>query len=304
MFFNEIYGAYYNAVSKILAKAVEKPVTPKDIRKIVEESAFGESSTNIENSLLSEKWQLITKNGDTLLENKPSLPLTTLEKRWLKAISLDPRVKLFDEDFSDLQDVEPLFTPDDICVFDKYSDGDPYEDQQYIKNFRLMLDAINRQYPVKLTTKNNKGEEKYIVFLPQYMEYSEKDDKIRVVGSGGRWATVVNMGRIIWCHPYVKPYTPNTNTKMVRDKETVVFQLTDERNALERALMHFAHFEKQAEKLDRRHYLVHIKYDHADEMEMVIRILSFGPLVEVIEPESFVELMKNKLQKQFDCKIK
>ena len=24
MFFNEIYGAYYNAVSKILAKAVEK----------------------------------------------------------------------------------------------------------------------------------------------------------------------------------------------------------------------------------------------------------------------------------------
>ena len=44
MFFNEIYGAYYNAVSKILAKAVEKTVIPKDIRKIVEESAFGESS--------------------------------------------------------------------------------------------------------------------------------------------------------------------------------------------------------------------------------------------------------------------
>ena len=37
---------------------------------------------------------------------------------------------------------------------------------------------------------------------------------------------------------------------------------------------------------------------------MVIRILSFGPLVEVIKPEPFVELMKNKLQKQFDCKIK
>ena len=301
MFFNEIYGAYYNAVSKILAKAVEKTVTPKDIRKIVEEAAFGESSINIENSLSGEKWQLVTKNGDTPLENKPSLPLTTLEKRWLKAISLDPRVKLFGEDFSDLRDVEPLFTPDDICVFDKYSDGDPYEDQQYIKNFRLMLDAINRQYPVKLTTKNNKGEEKYIVFLPQYMEYSEKDDKFRVVGSGGRWATVVNMGRIIWCHPYVKPYTPNTNTKMVRDKETVVFQLADERNALERALMHFAHFEKQAEKLADNRYKITVTYDKDDETELLIRVLSFGPMIKVTSPDSFINLIKERLIKQKSC---
>ena len=301
MFFNEIYGAYYNAVSKILAKAVEKPVTPKDIRKIVEESAFGESSINIENSLFNEKWQLVTKNGDTPLETTPSLPLTTLEKRWLKAISLDPRVKLFDEDFSDLRDVEPLFTPDDICVFDKYADGDPYEDEKYINNFRLMLDAINRQYPVKLTTKNNKGEEKYIVFLPQYMEYSEKDDKFRVVGSGGRWATVVNMGRIIWCHPYVKPYTPNTNTKMVRDKETVVFQLTDERNALERALMHFAHFEKQAEKLTDNQYRITVTYDKDDETELLIRVLSFGPMIKVTSPDSFINLIKERLIKQKSC---
>ena len=301
MFFNEIYGAYYNAVSKILAKAVEKTVIPKDIRKIVEESAFGESSINIENSLFNEKWQLVTKNGDTPLENKPSLPLTTLEKRWLKAISLDPRVKLFDEDFSDLRDVEPLFTPDDICVFDKYADGDPYEDEKYINNFRLMLDAINRQYPVKLTTKNNKGEEKYIVFLPQYMEYSEKDDKFRVVGSGGRWATVVNMGRIIWCHPYVKPYTPNTTTKMVRDKETVIFQLTDERNALERALMHFAHFEKQAEKLVDNRYKITVTYDKDDETELLIRVLSFGPMIKVTSPDSFINLIKERLIKQKSC---
>ena len=301
MFFNEIYGAYYNAVSKILAKAVEKTVIPKDIRKIVEESAFGESSINIENSLSGEKWQLITEDGSTPLASKPSLPLTALEKRWLKAISLDPRVKLFDEDFSDLRDVEPLFTPDDICVFDKYADGDPYEDEKYINNFRLMLDAINRQYPVKLTTKNNKGEEKYIVFLPQYMEYSEKDDKFRVVGSGGRWATVVNMGRIIWCHPYVKPYTPNTNTKMVRDKETVIFQLTDERNALERALMHFAHFEKQAEKLADNRYKITVTYDKDDETELLIRVLSFGPMIKVTSPDSFINLIKERLIKQKSC---
>lgn len=301
MFFNEIYGAYYNAVSKILAAAVDNTVSRKTVRRIVQECAFGESSINIENSLFSEKWQLITEDGTTPLKNKLSLPLTALEKRWLKAISLDLRIKLFGEDFSDLRDVEPLFTPDDICVFDKYADGDPYEDERYIKNFRLMLDAINRQYPVKLTTLNNKGEEKYIVFLPQYMEYSEKDDKFRVVGSGGRWATVVNMGRIIWCHPYTKPYTPNTNTKMNRDKETVVFQLTDERNALERALMHFAHFEKQAEKLADNRYKITVAYDKDDETELIIRVLSFGPMIKVTSPDSFINLIKERLVKQKSC---
>lgn len=301
MFFNEIYGAYYNAVSKILAAAVDNTVSRKTVRQIVQECAFGESSINIENSLFSEKWQLITEDGTTPLKNKLSLPLTALEKRWLKAISLDLRIKLFGEDFSDFRDVEPLFTPDDICVFDKYADGDPYEDERYIKNFRLMLDAINRQYPVKLTTLNNKGEEKYIVFLPQYMEYSEKDDKFRVVGSGGRWATVVNMGRIIWCHPYTKPYTPNTNTKMNRDKETVVFQLTDERNALERALMHFAHFEKQAEKLADNRYKITVAYDKDDETELLIRVLSFGPMIKVTSPDSFINLIKERLVKQKSC---
>lgn len=301
MFFNEIYGAYYNAVSKILSAAVGSPVSRKTVRQIVEECAFGESSINIENSLFGEKWQLITEDGTTPLKNKPSVPLTTLEKRWLKAISLNPRIKLFGEDFSDLRDVEPLFTPDDICVFDKYADGDPYEDQQYIKNFRLILDAINRQYPVKLTTLNNKGEEKYIVFLPQYMEYSEKDDKFRVVGSGGRWATVVNLGRVKWCHPYTKPYTPNADTKMDRDKNTVVFRLIDERNALERALMHFAHFEKQAEKLAGNQYRITVTYDKDDETELLIRILSFGPMIKVTSPDSFINLIKERLIKQKSC---
>lgn len=301
MFFNEIYGAYYTAVSKILSLAVESPVNKKTVRQIVEECAFGESSINVENALFSEKWQVITKDGTTPIENKPSVPVTNLEKRWLKAISLDPRIKLFGDDFSHLDNVEPLFTPDDICVFDKYADGDPYEDEQYIKNFHLMLDAINRQYPVKLTTINNMGDEKYIVFLPKHMEYSEKDDKFRVIGTGGRWATVVNLGRVKWCQPYKKEYVPNIHTKMTADKQTVEFELVDERNALERALMHFAHFEKQAEKTGNNHYKIKVTYNKDDETELLIRVLSFGPMIKVTSPQSFVDLIKERLIKQKSC---
>ena len=33
---------------------------------------------------------------------------------------------------------------------------------------------------------------------------------------------------------------------------------------------------------------------------MVIRLLSFGPMIKVTEPESFVELIKERLKKQME----
>ena len=62
------------------------------------------------------------------------MPLTTLQKQWLKAISLDPRVKLFGAKFPDLDEIEPLFTPEDYYVYDKYSDGDDYENENTLWN--------------------------------------------------------------------------------------------------------------------------------------------------------------------------
>ena len=69
-------------------------------------------------------------------------------------------------------------------------------------------------------------------------------------------------------------------------------------------MLHFAHFEKQAEKLNKNHYLVKIKYAHDDESEMVIRILSFGPMIQVLEPEAFKNLVIEKLEKQLSCGLK
>ena len=69
-------------------------------------------------------------------------------------------------------------------------------------------------------------------------------------------------------------------------------------------MLHFAHFEKRAEKLDKQHYLVKVKYAHDDEPEMVIRILSFGPMVEVLGSESFRNLVVEKLKKQLNCGLK
>ena len=82
---------------------------------------------------------------------------------------------------------------------------------------------------------------------------------------------------------------------------SVIFELTNQRNALERVLLHFAHFEKQAEKVDEDKYLVTVYYDKEDETEIVIRLLSFGPMIKVVAPRHLVDLIKERLINQKSC---
>ena len=81
----------------------------------------------------------------------------------------------------------------------------------------------------------------------------------------------------------------------------MIFELIDERNALERVLMHFAHFEKQVEKVDEQKYQVTLYYDKEDETEILIRVLSFGPMLHVVKPVAFINLIKGRLSDQKSC---
>lgn len=306
MIFSELYSAYYHTVAEILRQATDHPVGKEELRNIIEKNAFEESILNIEPALTEEKWQILKADGTSVVKKKPQMPLTMLQKRWLKAISLDPRMKLFREGQIDFErdewkGIEPLFTPEDYDIFDQYSDGDPYSDENYIRNFRLILDAIEHQYPLRVETYNRKGKRVQTILLPQYLEYSEKDDKFRVIARDFRLGVTVNLGRIVCCEKYVGDEKGKVFRRISPRKRTVVFELKNERSALERVLLHFAHFEKQAEKLDEKHYKITVAYDKDDETELVIRILSFGPMIKVVAPAHFENLIKERLMKQKSC---
>ena len=303
MIFSELYSAYYNTVAAIISGILDGEHSEKELQKIVAERAFGESLLTIMPSLKNEKWQLVHSDMTTSLENKPTMPLTTLQKQWLKAISLDPRVKLFGVEFPNLDDVEPLFTPADYHVYDKYGDGDSFEDEEYIRQFKVILAAIRNDSQIKFEMVNRKGNTIFVRCRPVRLEYSEKDDKFRLITAGWRAVSTVNLAKIRSCLPYTGERQAIGEEKTVIH-DTITVKIRDERNAMERFMLHFAHFEKQAEKLDKKHYLVKIKYAHDDEPEMVIRILSFGPMIEVLESESFRKLVIEKLKKQLNCGLK
>ncbi|MCF0132250.1 MAG: WYL domain-containing protein [Blautia sp.] len=301
MIFSELYSAYYNAVAAVLTEAVSGPVDYDRVRAIAEKYAFGESFVSIPSALKEEKWQLLKPDRTSVTENIPSMPMTALQKRWVKAILSDPRIRLFGDFDPDLSDVEPLFTSDDYLVFDRYLDGDDYSDEDYIRNFRLILDAIKNKYPLELDAENRSGSIITRVVFPEYLEYSEKDDKFRLIASGNRLGNTINLSRIIRCEPYKKPIDGLCESKHQARPRSVIFELSDRRSALERVLLHFAHFQKEAEKIGDDRYKVTVHYDKDDETEVLIRILSFGPMVKVTAPTHFVELVKERLKNQKSC---
>ena len=302
MIFSELYSAYYNTVAGILSACLEEKPSEKDLRKIVEERAFSESVLTVLPALKEERWQLLRKDLSTPIRHEPTLPLTLLEKRWLKALLKDPRVRLFDIQIDGLEDVEPLFDLDDICYYDRYTDGDPYEDEGYIQRFRLVLEAIREGKPLQAELLNRKKKRVWMRFFPAGLEYSEKDDKFRIRVTGSKFANM-RLGRIYKLEYYTGdgPWHQEPEPEKISE---VVLELRDVRNALDRVMNHFAHLEKEAEKIGQDLYRIRLRYYQSDETELVIRIISFGPVVRVLEPESFVEQIRDRLRRQMECGIR
>lgn len=65
-------------------------------------------------------------------------------------------------------------------------------------------------------------------------------------------------------------------------------------------MLAFAHFEKSAVQIDDEVYRLTLNYDIFDETELVIRVLSFGPMLKVLEPESFKSQIKERIAKQME----
>lgn len=303
MLFHEIYSAYYNAVARIIAQLLTQGASKKELCNIVSEYAFGESALTILPALESGKWQLLCDDMTTPIKHIPTMPLSELERRWLKAIALDPRIKLFDLECCGLDNVAPLFTPEDIRVYDKYSDGDPYNDEGYIKRFKVILNAMKKKLPLQIDMTDRRGDKLRVKCIPTRMEYSEKDDKFRIMTSGCRYIGSINLARIKSC-TVCQDILSDTVSAFKPITTEVTLEITDSRNALERAMLHFAHFEKITEYIGNNKYRLTVRYVKSDESELVIRVLSFGPLIKAVAPASFVNLIKERLIRQMKCMAK
>ena len=313
--FSEIYSLYFRAVERVLRSANEHPLSSAQLQKMLSEGTFSESAISMFPKLQNGVWPLLhqTENGYTAAcEPLDNAPLAELQRTWISALLNDPKICLFlDEDtIKNLRvafaDIEPLYLQEDFHFFDKANDCDDYESPDYRRTFRLFLQAIHQKGAVSVQYEGGKEHRVAGVFWPYKLEYSAKDDKFRAycyrkVGSR-KMTYILNIGRVkaIEVADMVSSdilSAPNTrNNAQFRQ---VVIEITKERNALERCMVHFAHFEKRTEYDENTDkYTCTIRYNVLDETEVVIRVLSFGPTIRVLGPDEFVAEIRNRVKKQ------
>ena len=302
MLFHEIYGCYYESVARIIDQAIKGTLNEKIMHSIFQETVFSESFLTIEPALKNHQWPLLCDDMHTPVKHPSTMPLTLIEKRWLKASLLDPRIQLFDVSIKGLDDIMPLYQMDDIVYFDQYHDHDDYFDPAYIKNFKTIRKALHDQSSVSVYFVTGKGKRANIHGMPLQLEYSQKDDKFRLIIAYHHKKYTINISRILEVE--IKEAFHYPKDVRTEEKKYFVMELVDERNALERVMLHFAHFEKEAKRLDENHYQVKVFYDGEDESELLIRVLSFGPFVKVIEPNHFINQIKRRLLSQKALSIK
>ena len=199
MLFSEIYGSYFNVVAAVLTEAADGTLTANRLTAIVQEKAFAESTLSIPAALKSEGWPLLDSDLQSALQHKPTMPLTSLQKRWLKALLADPRIALFDPDTTGLEDVEPLYQQGTFVFFDQYADGDPYSNPAYIACFRTVLKAIREKRKLRIRFHGHTGARHSFECVPYRLEYSAKDDKFRLLATGKRRLNTINMARVRSC---------------------------------------------------------------------------------------------------------
>jgi len=294
MLFHEIYGSYFNVAAEVLSEACNSTLTDKRLNEIIRSKAFDESVLEIPYALKND-WSLLTDDMGTPVKHAPTMPLTKLQKRWLKALLCDPRIKLFGVTDEGLEDVEPLYSYGTFFYFDRYTDGDPYNDERYISHFQTILHAIKEKSFITVRSLARSGRIRKYTCYPWHLEYSSKDDKFRLYATD-RSTIRINISRIIsvelTARPYEKPKAPKMRTG------TLVTVLTDERNVLERVMLHFSDLRKETVRLDEKHYQMTLHYNKDDESELLIRVLSFGPYLRVVSPDKFIALIRERLMKQ------
>ena len=319
--FHEMYGAYFRIAAQVLDKA---PLTERQLLDIVAKEGFRDSVLFVPQKLLPKKdgsdWGLLRRNPDGSLaavtKHAPVMPLTLLQKRWLKARLSDPKMQLFfdDETFAALSEalaeIKPLWHQEQFRYTDRFSDGDPFTDPAYRERFRLLLHGLRSREIMLIRFQTGSGRRIAMQYLPLALEYSRKNDKFRlccrsVRGDRLSGSGIINLGRIEQITGTGRIYCGDVSLaeyfQMRRCRKPVTVRVTTERNAVERFLMEFASYEKHTERdAETGVCTVQLFYDKQDETELLIQLLSFGPVLEILGPPDFRAQAAARVRRQYE----
>lgn len=312
--FSEIYNCYFQVIKSLIEK--KNYISEEELNYHIKNSGFEESILYLLPKLTENGWGFYEKQEGFLYSKLSTdfyVPLTNLQKSYLKAILLDDKITLFLSDVeieninTAFADVEPLYQPDDFYYYDKFNDGDDYKNPVYRKHFQTIIAAIKKHEYLDILYESRHNHRVHHYYLPCRLEYSIKNDCFRLLAveshiQRNSKIEILNLSRIQEITPCNKTINklPDINRFLQCSyyKEPVKILIKNQRNALERAMLQFANYEKNTRKIDDNTYECLIYYNKKVETELLIEILSFGPMMKVVGNDSFLKLVKERLKCQ------
>ena len=330
-FFYRLYSEYYKIAIKIV-KAInnEQITTQEELMSYI--SNF--KVLNGKTSKKSEEYQkyfldataglfkVKNKNNSpkvyTPFKNIPDdfmFPLTTIELSFLKTMLNDDKCKLIlgesynllkaELNKNEYSEIYPYFNKENFSIFDQYINGDDFENQNYRKNFKLIVDAFKEKEALYFEYIED-GILKTKVSIPEKIEYSQKEDRFKVIiNSKNRPLDIQN---IRFCKYSDKQLSPEKKKEMLTC--TIAIDIPeDKKYILNRLFREFSPFERDCEQIDDTGHVLSFKFEKGDYKEIAYRLLQFGPYIYCEEPECVRERIIEKVNMQYDlleksrCKI-
>ena len=312
--FSEVYNCYFQVIQSLIT--AKNNISESELNFRIKSGCFEESILYLLPKLTENGWGFYEKQNGffrSKLSTDFYVPLTDLQKSYLKAILMDDKIRLFlsDAEIADINntfaDITPLYTPDDFYYYDRFADKDDYGNPDYRKHFQMIVAAIQKRQYLDILYESRLSHRVHHHYLPFRLEYSIKNDRFRLLAVEERTAKALrvetlNLNRIRAITPMDKTEKrpPDIDNILRRSyyREPVRIIIQNRRNALERAMLQFANYEKSTRRIDDDTYECLIYYNKKTETELLIEVLSFGPMIKVVGNDTFLKLIKERLVRQ------
>ncbi len=310
--FNSLYSSYY----LIVRQAIEFLLHEKDSKldraqldKIIEKNAVLEDRIELYDIIEyqdQEKPSVFYYDGTsskTRIEHVPDFPLTTLQLRYLATVVRDKRFQLFfgnkQKELLELQNelmhYEPLWSNDSVCYYDQRKDGDDFGSPAYREKFCTIIDAIKNRKSLRIICGKGNTELK---LTPRTIDYSQKDNKLRLFFKDSEYP--VNLCNIKCCTMIENLHSPDEFKTKYENLKVQIYDSSSNQYHFNRAIRQFSFYKKIVKQIKEKElYEMTVEYDKNDEAEIVIRILQYGPNMKVLEPQSVVEKVNAKVDRQW-----
>ncbi len=314
--YHEIYGKYYQMIHNLLNS---KPKTEREINDYIRSQGFDESFLYLNAEMLVDEYHLFVKKGDLfypLTNGEIPLFLTSEQKKWLNTMLFDEKVKLFlsDEKIKYYQkEFAGNVLYDGSTYQYLYQDVDKDEINSKMRNiFRFVKNAIIQGMDINLTFISSKNYYTHKKVAPYKIEYSMQDQKMRLIAVEYRNGEPKRIIRIRLAS--VVGYRMVERTKKIDFeyylqqevlKEPLIIEVYPILNGIERVFIELSNYKREAVfDKERNLSIMKIYYEKVDEMDLVLKMLSFGKVVKILSDGFIKEEVLRRINKQKELLVK